>query len=453
MSSRDVAKSGNIRIVRRGGRFGLKWPPDKLPANPPMTFSSVYLALSILNLVFVLSALIKARRLSYLVMFYFAVSWLTGELAFVFLSLQIAFTLLFALGGGLASGAGQLGLGLFALSWLGLLYLHCKSMDTATVLEAALQEGLGEDYRSEIPPSRQQVLRAGIDSAEWLRPFSMKRPGVSLHRNLSYAGDGEDFGERNLLDVYQPQTPREGGFPILLQVHGGAWVIGNKEQQALPLMYHLAQRGWLCVSCNYRLSPKHTFPAHIIDVKRAIAWIREHAAEYGGDPSFLAITGGSAGGHLSALAALTPNKPDWQPGFEDADTSISAAVPFYGVYDFLDRDQVRGKMSMESTLEKYVFQNNREQGYEARDDGSPLSHAGDGAPPTFVVQGAHDSLVWVEEARVFVERLRSESGSAVVYGELPFAQHAFDVFHSVRTDHTVNAVTEFLEWCHAHRAT
>ena len=168
-----------------------------------------------------------------------------------------------------AGGAGQLGLGLFALSWLGLLYLHCKSMDTATVLEAALQEGLGEDYRSEIPPSRQQVLRAGIVSAEWLRPFSMKRPGVSLHRNLSYAGDGEDFGERNLLDVYQPQTPREGGFPILLQVHGGAWVIGNKEQQALPLMYHLAQRGWLCVSCNYRLSPKHTFPAHIIDVKRA----------------------------------------------------------------------------------------------------------------------------------------------------------------------------------------
>ena len=55
---------------------------------------------------------------------------------------------------------------------------------------------------------------------------------------------------------------------------------------------------------------------------------------YGGDPDFIAITGGSAGGHLAALAALTPNDPEYQPGFEDADTTVQAAVPHYGVYDF-----------------------------------------------------------------------------------------------------------------------
>ena len=74
-------------------------------------------------------------------------------------------------------------------------------------------------------------------------------------------------------------------------------------------------------------------PAQIIDVKQAIAWIRENIAAYGGDPDYIAITGGSAGGHLSALAALTPNDPAWQPGFEDADTSVQVAVPHYGVYD------------------------------------------------------------------------------------------------------------------------
>jgi len=67
----------------------------------------------------------------------------------------------------------------------------------------------------------------------------------------------------------------------------------------------------------------------------------------------------------------------------------------------------------------------------------------------FVVHGTHDSLVWVEEARVFVNRLRGISDQVVAYAELPGAQHAFEVFHSVRTDHMVNAATDFLEWCYA----
>ena len=71
-------------------------------------------------------------------------------------------------------------------------------------------------------------------------------------------------------------------------------------------MQHMAAKGWVCVAINYRLSPRDPFPAHVIDVKRAIAWIREHIAEYGGNPDYIAITGGSAGGHLAALAALTP---------------------------------------------------------------------------------------------------------------------------------------------------
>ena len=414
-----------------------------------MNFPAVYLACSVISLLFVAAALVKARRISYLSPLYFLVAWLTGELAFVLLFLQAAFTLLFAFSGGLASVSGQLGLVLFVLSWMGLWYLHGKAMDSGEVLEAALREGLGGDhYRREIPKSRQSALRSGIVMAEWARPFRMRRPGVTRHQDVVYG----DAGKRNLLDVYQPQTPRRGGFPVLLQVHGGGWIIGEKHQQALPLMYHMAQRGWLCVACNYRLSPKDTFPAHIIDVKKAIAWIREHAAEYGGDPTFLAITGGSAGGHLAALAALTPNQPEWQPGFEKADTGISAAVPLYGVYDFLDRDQVRGTMSMEPTLAKYVFQNSREEGFEARDQGSPLSRVNEDAPPMFVLQGTHDSLVWVEEARIFVEKLRSLSKRAVVYGELPLAQHAFEIFHSVRADHTVNAIATFLEWCHARRA-
>ena len=121
---------------------------------------------------------------------------------------------------------------------------------------------------------------------------------------------------------------------MLLQVPGGAWAIGMRRPQAYPLMSHSPTRGWICVSMDYRVSPRHTWPDHIVDVKRALAWVKENIAEYGGDPDFVAITGGSAGGHLSALAALTPNDPQWQPGFEDADTSVVAAVPVYGRYDW-----------------------------------------------------------------------------------------------------------------------
>ena len=110
-------------------------------------------------------------------------------------------------------------------------------------------------------------------------------------------------------------------------------MIGDKREQGLPLMFELARRGWVCVTINYRLSPKATWPDHIVDVKRAVGWVRQHISEYGGDPGFIAVTGGSAGGHLSSLLALTAGDPAFQPGFEDVDCSVDACVPMYGVYD------------------------------------------------------------------------------------------------------------------------
>ena len=196
-------------------------------------------------------------------------------------------------------------------------------------------------------------------------------------------------------------------------------MIGDKREQGGPLMTHLASRGWVCFAINYRLAPKAPFPAHIVDVKRAIAWIREHANEYGADPSFLCVTGGSAGGHLTALTALSQNDPAFQPGFESADTSVSAAVPFYGVYDFLDRAKIRGRQSMADMLAKYVFQSppRGQPGVLGRGCARIMRVSAD-APPFLVVQGTHDTLVFVEEAREFVRALREKSRAPVHYLEL-----------------------------------
>ena len=73
------------------------------------------------------------------------------------------------------------------------------------------------------------------------------------------------------LDIYRPRGDLSNA-PVLFHIHGGGWTIGNKEQQGLPLMNQIASRGWVCVTANYRLAPKHPWPAQILDAKKAFAW-------------------------------------------------------------------------------------------------------------------------------------------------------------------------------------
>ena len=337
---------------------------------------------------------------------------------------------------------------LSALSWLGLLGLRHVGHRANEPLTAALDAGLGPDRRTE-------------SGDLWKRPApggaTAKRPGVArmLRIYRDYAHDGDisygEYGSRNHLDIWRrPDLDRNGRAPVLLQVPGGAWMTGNKRGQAHPLMSHLAELGWVCVAINYRLSPRSTWPDQIVDVKRAIAWTKEHIASYGGDPDWIAITGGSAGGHLSSLAALTPNDPRFQPGFEEADTRVQAAVPFYGVYDFTRTDDSMHPL-MVPMVAKNVFKLSRTEISEPFRIASPITHVGEDAPPFFLLHGTNDSLIPVEQARGFAARLTAVSRQPVVYAELPCAQHAFDIFGSARAAHAAVAVEQFLAEIYAKR--
>jgi acetyl esterase/lipase len=370
---------------------------------------------------------------------------LSTEFAWFFLALQVLISLVFIALGALAHTLGVVALGLMAVSWLGLLRMHRQAHAADEILRSALQRALGKGFRDAIPTERQPILRDHIVAREWLRPFSMMRPGVERLDDIPYG----DAGERNLLDIYRPREEREGGFPVLLQVHGGGWFSGHKQQQAQPLLNHLAQRGWLCVSINYRLSPDHKFPAHIIDVKKAIHWIREHIAEYGGNADFLAITGGSAGGHLAALAALSPGDPAYQPGFEAADTHVDAVVPLYGVYDFTDYDGQDLNRALRDFLGDKVMPGSREDFGELWSQASPIARVNAQAPPFFVIHGDTDVMTSWEVARDFSDRLEAVSHKPVAHAELPGCQHGFDGMHSVRSNYLVNHITDFLEWVHA----
>src|SRR3954451_15597764 len=273
-------------------------------------------------------------------------------------------------------------------------------------------------------------------------PFlMMRRRGVRHQRGVVYARDG---GRPLKLDVYMPAAPADRPRPAIVQGHGGAWVVGSRKEQGIPLLNHLAANGWVGFNIDYRMGPFSTWPAEVVDVKRAIAWVREHAEEYGVDPDFIALTGGSAGGHLTALAALTSDDPSLQPGFEHADTSVQAAVPFYGVYDMLDEQRIHNEVLHTWVLEPLVFKARRDDAPAAYRDASPSYRVHAGAPPFLVIHGSADSLVPVADARGFVERLTEASDAPVIYAELAGAQHAFDFMPSPRTAPMVEAIERFL---------
>jgi len=404
-----------------------------------MTASEVFLGIAIFGLALSLTTWFRVRFAGPLLVPTFFVGWLRGELALQTIAFESVVTAGFLALGVHRETAGQVGLVLTAASWLVLVASHRRGTDAGRVLAAAL-EPLGIK-----PGMRISSLHGG------LRPFSFGHPGVRTLRDLEYGPSlPGDKGGRNRLDLHLPVDARPGDRrPVLLQIHGGAWILGDKREQGRPLMTHLASQGWVCAASNYRLSPAATMPAQIIDVKRAIAWLRTHIAEYGGDPDFICISGGSAGGHLSSLAALTAGDPRFQPGFESADTRLEACVPFYGVFDFLDRSGDRRFGKMADALGPMIFKCKPEENYELWDSVCPVSRVHADAPPFFVIQGSHDSLVFSEEADRFVRLLRETSRSPVLHAELPGAQHAFEVFHSPRSAHAVQAAAAFLEWVHA----
>jgi len=375
----------------------------------------------------------------------FFTSWLTMELAPHNLVVTVILLIVFAATGAIHGTAGLVGLALNAITIAGLSYMILQSQRVRELMGRALIEGLGPDYASRILPHKSVSYDLRVPWRQLIMPFYMKHPDVEQVRNIPYGS----VRKRNLLDVYRHKDHPTGA-PVMLFVHGGAWTIpvSDKDHQGKPIMLHFASRGWVCFAPNYRLSPRSAWPAHIVDVKRAIAWIREHGAEYGADPNFIVVTGGSTGGQLTALAALTANDPEFQPGFEEADTSLQAAVPHYGIYDLVEGDTIT-EWGMRQMLQRIVFKRSLKSHREDYEKASPIFRVHPDAPPFFVIHGAHDSLATISGARRFVRKMREVSRNPVLFAELPGAQHAFDVFPSIRTAHVIRGVEQFADYVYS----
>jgi acetyl esterase/lipase len=374
----------------------------------------------------------------------FFAGWLTAELAPHALSATVLDAAVHTARHGVHTRDDRIGLAAAGLSAAGLASLIRAGQRAKGEVEDALVEALGDDYATQLSrPTEPGDLATPWRQLVW--PFRMHHVDVETARRLRYAPGGRAYE----LDVYH-HSDRPANAPVLLSVHGGGWAIGRKEWDAVPLLLQMAAYGWVCVSINYPLSPRARWPEHLVAVKRAIKWIHENIGDYGGDSSFLAVTGGSAGGHLAAMTALSADDKSLQPGFEDVDTSVQACVPHYGVYDFTAESGIKyTKQRLDALIRPFVMA----RGAKYPDDfraASPLFRidGNQNIPPFFVLHGRNDTLVPVREARTFVDRLREASSEPVAYAEIGGAQHAFDIFPSIRSAHVVRGVQRFLDWTH-----
>ncbi|MEZ4399350.1 MAG: alpha/beta hydrolase [Kofleriaceae bacterium] len=369
------------------------------------------------------------------------IAWLTSELPLHFLALELGLTTALVLAGGLAAWPGWVGLGAVGAAVIVLRYHLILAAGTTAAVERGLAATLGRDYHDHIAPD----LRAAYDpTTPWRTiavPWTRLPPGVERQADVVY---GEH--RRHRLDIYRPREAT-GPRPVLLYVHGGGWVVGDKRQQGRLTVHELARAGWVCVSINYRLSPRATFPDHLIDVKRALAWVRDHIGDHGGDPRFVVIAGGSAGAHLATLAAVTAGDPRYQPGFEDADTSVAGCVAYYGVFDFTDGHRAyRHRAFRELLLARLVMKRPLADhaAYAAASPTVRVADPGAPRPPMLVIHGQADCLVPVAMARQFVTTARA-AGAEVAAIELPGAHHAFEIFPSLRSVAVVHGVHRFCQ--------
>ncbi len=258
---------------------------------------------------------------------------------------------------------------------------------------------------------------------------------VKHHHDIAY----HNQSHRQKLDVWQPITPKLSR-PALLYIHGGGWTLGSKRLQGKVLCQQMAKRGWVVLSMNYQLVPKAHHPDQLIDTKRAISWFRSHAQSFGADPNFLVVAGGSAGGHLATMAALTSHDLTFQPGFENVNTSVNACVSLYGVYD-LTKQSTKGI----ELLAQLLLAKSNKRDPSSFQAASPIHLVHEQTPAMFVIHGAIDNLVPAAMAKRFAAKCERYSKEDVIHCELPLAHHGFDQFAGKRSKVVSRAIFSFAE--------
>lgn len=273
-----------------------------------------------------------------------------------------------------------------------------------------------------------------------------------------------------LCDIWQPPAGVEPSGTAIVYLHGSAWYILDKDVLTRPFFRHLAAQGHVIMDVAYRLCPEVDAAGMVGDAKRAVAWIKANAAQFGVTPERVVLMGASAGGHVALLAAYTPNHPRLTPeDLRGVDTSVMAMVSYYGVPDLRAYDKHSAALLADVPEQPATAKARRQPGPLADcimrlllgrtltaeqspplpphrrmmrdlvggqpdevpqmyDLAAPIHHVSTASPPTLLFHGEHDSLVPVASARRLREAL-VVAGVPAVYVESPRTEHGFDLLY------------------------
>lgn len=211
---------------------------------------------------------------------------------------------------------------------------------------------------------------------------------VAITRNVPYLGR---LRRAHMLDVYRPQHAT-GALPIIVVVHGGGFVMGDKSERR-DLCRELAAQGFVVFAINYRLAPEHRFPKAAIDTMRALEWVKAHSTFYGGDPARISLLGDSSGAHIAAIAVCALRSPQlrqaWGVTFPTTVTPHKMIL-YYGFYNLRDTTMQRRKY-FKTYIKAYTGTTTFDH-YPLLNAFSPVEFAGADLPPTLLIASEADPL-------------------------------------------------------------
>ena len=235
----------------------------------------------------------------------------------------------------------------------------------------------------------------------------LRRHPVRFMLDIPYAGNDNP---RQRLDLYLPEQPATDRLPVIVFLHGGGWMQGDKADGARRLLPFVAAGRYAGVSAGYRLSGEATWPAQIHDAKAAVRWVRANAAEHGLDPEHIAVWGRSAGAHLALMLGATGDVRDLEGdvgGHPGQSSRVSAVVNFFGVTDMqalIGETSDIDRTSPEAPEALLIGGALRENPAKAR-AASPLTYVTPGDPPVLTLHGTGDRTVPYDQAARLHEAL------------------------------------------------
>ena len=403
------------------------------------TLASVFLTLNVFR------PLAKRSNSSFrVILVSFVLSWLVGDLLPHWILLNAGILILFSYSEIYSQPLGWGGLLVHFSGWTILMLRLWIMLNLPERLEQQMEAYLGAQWQKIYPSPLAPRRIFEVDWHSWFNPNKViDDPRIEIIRDQVFH---QQAGFQLKLDIYRPHNTKKK-HPGILQIHGGAWITGSKRQASF-LMSRMAARGWVCFSVSYRFSPDIVFPEHLIDVKHALRWIRNNAEEHGLDPDFIIATGGSSGGHLAAMTALTQNQAEFQPGFEKTDTSIQGCVPFYGVFNFSKPFDERTPFPAKAGVLQMLCGGTPETQPDRYQQITPANWISGKTPPFLLIQGETDALISATETQAFWEVLQAHKVKDSVFLRLPLVEHAFDIFPTLTAQCIVPTIERYLIMLH-----